>query len=118
MRYSLDQWPHGELSYYLEHDPFVTLKNRYPRFAHSLTPLDTTGDGVNDIMVLMGGYAPNPINDVWITTDGLVWAYVFDIFIFLFLVVTSLNMNTVSPGTPIGHLELGTEPPHLKIPFG
>lgn len=48
--------------------------HRYDRFAHSLTALDTSGDGIYDIMVLMGGYAPNPINDVWITTDGHTWA--------------------------------------------
>jgi hypothetical protein len=46
----------------------------YPRFSHSLTALDTDGDGEDDIMILMGGYAPNPINDIWITTDGLTWA--------------------------------------------
>lgn len=51
-----------------------SMPRRYPRFAHTLTPLDMDHDGVDDVMILMGGYAPSPINDVWITSDGFTWA--------------------------------------------
>jgi len=39
----------------------------WSRFGHSLTTLDWDQDGVDDAMVLMGGFAPEPLNDVWVT---------------------------------------------------
>lgn len=30
-------------------------------------------DGTDDVMILMGGFAPMPMNDVWVTTDGVTW---------------------------------------------
>ena len=48
----------------------------FPRYGHSVNVLDITGDGVDDLMILVGGYAPKPMNDVWITPDGITWAYV------------------------------------------
>ena len=47
----------------------------YERFAHSMDALDLDGDGVTDIMLLAGGYSPEPSNDVWITPDGVTWFY-------------------------------------------
>jgi hypothetical protein len=47
---------------------------RYPRFSHTLNSFDADGDGEADYMLLMGGYAPTPINDVWVTEDGVTWA--------------------------------------------
>ena len=26
-----------------------------------------------ELMVLMGGFAPQPINDIWVTDDGVTW---------------------------------------------
>jgi hypothetical protein len=39
----------------------------WARYGHTLTPFDIDSDGTDDIMVLMGGFAPEPMNDVWIT---------------------------------------------------
>ena len=47
----------------------------YSRFGHSLDKLDLDGDGTYDAMILIGGYSPEPSNDVWISTDGTNWAY-------------------------------------------
>ncbi len=47
----------------------------YTRFGHTLSPVDTDGDGVDDVMMQLGGFAPQPQNDVWITEDGITWAY-------------------------------------------
>ena len=47
----------------------------YSRYAHSLNALDGDGDGTADVMVLAGGFNPEPSNDVWITTDGITWYF-------------------------------------------
>jgi hypothetical protein len=77
MRFSLDQQLHGNSSsnMYLV---FINSERcrfiRYPRYSHTLTSFDVDGDGEGDYMLLMGGYAPTPINDVWVTEDGVTWA--------------------------------------------
>ena len=45
----------------------------YPRYGHTLDPYDIDKDGGDDIMILTGGYAPNTINDVWVTEDSITW---------------------------------------------
>jgi len=47
----------------------------YSRFGHSLNSLDANGDGVEDAMVMVGGFSPEASNDVWITADGSTWAF-------------------------------------------
>ena len=47
----------------------------YPRFGHTLDAIDLDGDGGDDLMVMTGGYAPEPFNDVWATEDGRVWRH-------------------------------------------
>lgn len=47
----------------------------YHRFGHTLTPYDSNGDGIDDMMILMGGFAPQPMNDIWVTLDGYHWTY-------------------------------------------
>lgn len=47
----------------------------YERFGHSLNALDLDGDGEDDIMIMLGGFAPSPANDMWATTDGNNWVY-------------------------------------------
>jgi len=54
----------------------LTSTFRYQRYGHSLDAIDIDGDGVQDIMVLTGGYASSPSNDVWVTEDGSHWMYV------------------------------------------
>jgi len=44
-------------------------------YGHSLDALDTDGDGISDIMVLMGGYEPEESNDVWISPNGSMWYF-------------------------------------------
>jgi hypothetical protein len=51
------------------------MMNRFVRFGHTLNALDLNGDGVDDIMLLMGGYAPIPSNDMWMSEDGVTWMY-------------------------------------------
>ena len=43
---------------------------RYARYAHSLNALKK--DGL-DVMILAGGYASSPSNDLWVTEDGSHW---------------------------------------------
>lgn len=45
----------------------------FKRYGHSLDAVDINGDGISDVMILMGGYSPSPSNDVWITEDGVNW---------------------------------------------
>ena len=47
----------------------------FSRYGHSLDALDTDGDGISDIMVLMGGYEPEESNDVWISPNGSIWHF-------------------------------------------
>lgn len=44
----------------------------YARFGHTLDVLNVTNySGImTEVMVLTGGYTPDPDNDVWITTSG------------------------------------------------
>lgn len=49
------------------------LLRRYERYGHSLTAVDTDGDGKTDMMVLLGGYSSSPSNDQWVTRDGVHW---------------------------------------------
>lgn len=53
-----------------------TIAPWYERHGHTLTALDRDGDGEDDIMVLAGGFAPVPANDVWVTEDGVTWRFV------------------------------------------
>lgn len=46
---------------------------RYQRYGHSLNAIDINDDGEQDLMVLAGGYASSPSNDVWVTEDGKQW---------------------------------------------
>ena len=48
----------------------------YGRYGHSLDGMDGDGDGNLDAMVLLGGFSPNPSNDVWISKDGFDWRFV------------------------------------------
>ncbi len=50
----------------------------YARFGHSLDAITITIVTDNreqeiELMVLMGGYAPGAMNDVWVTEDGETW---------------------------------------------
>jgi hypothetical protein len=47
--------------------------HRYERYGHSLNAVDTDGDGLDDMMVLLGGYSSSPSNDMWVTEDGVHW---------------------------------------------
>jgi hypothetical protein len=47
----------------------------YERHGHSLDAVDVTGDGESDLMVLLGGYAPEPSNDMWVSVDGIWWIF-------------------------------------------
>lgn len=47
----------------------------YERFGHTLDAIDLDGDGVHDYMVQIGGFAPDAMRDMWVTTDGEVWVY-------------------------------------------
>lgn len=51
----------------------TSLRFRYERYGHTLNAVDTDGDGKDDIMILLGGYASSPSNDVWVTTNGVHW---------------------------------------------
>lgn len=44
----------------------------YARFGHTLDVLNATNTSgaQTEVMVLTGGYTPQPDNDVWVTTDG------------------------------------------------
>jgi len=42
----------------------------FSRFAHSLDSVDLDEDGEEDVMILMGGFAPDPFNDVWVSKNG------------------------------------------------
>jgi hypothetical protein len=46
---------------------------RYERYGHTLSSVDTDGDGKEDMMVQLGGFASSPSNDQWVTTDGTHW---------------------------------------------
>lgn len=48
----------------------------YARYGHSLDAIDIDHDGEPDMMILCGGYATSPSNDVWVTLDGIHWMYV------------------------------------------
>jgi hypothetical protein len=48
----------------------------YQRYGHSLSAVDINSDGEKDIMILAGGYAPSPTNDLWVTEDGHHWMFV------------------------------------------
>jgi hypothetical protein len=48
---------------------------RYSRYGHTLAALDGDGDGVDDVLVLAGGFAPLPSNDVWLSHDGVTWRF-------------------------------------------
>ena len=37
--------------------------------------MDTNNDGVDDIMVLIGGYEPVESNDIWISPNGSAWFF-------------------------------------------
>lgn len=45
----------------------------YERYGHSLNAIDIDGDGEDDLMVLAGGFASSPVNDVWVTENGVNW---------------------------------------------
>ncbi|RYY79113.1 hypothetical protein EON63_17415 [archaeon] len=60
-------------SHSLDHTHYAPY--RYARYAHSLDAIDTDGDGKTDMMILMGGFAPYPSNDIWISEDGNNWIF-------------------------------------------
>jgi len=47
----------------------------FARFGHTLTAIDTDNDGINDHMILLGGYTPAPSNDIWVSENGITWVY-------------------------------------------
>jgi hypothetical protein len=48
----------------------------FPRFGHQLNALSgTVYNLAGDVMMLTGGYSPQPSNDIWITPDGNTWYY-------------------------------------------
>lgn len=47
----------------------------FSRYGHSMDAVDTDGDGINDVMVLMGGFNPLPSNDIWISPNGTTWFF-------------------------------------------
>ena len=55
--------------------PRSTVAPWYSRYGHSMDAIDTDGDGEKDILVLMGGFTPIPMNDVWISSNGLSWFF-------------------------------------------
>lgn len=56
---------------------------RYQRYGHSLDAVDINGDGVTDVMIMLGGFASNPSNDQWVSPDGNNWMYGGDVFFVL-----------------------------------
>lgn len=54
-----------------------TLAPWYARFGHSLTTInyETKAGKTAQGMILMGGFTPAPLNDVWFTADGKTWKY-------------------------------------------
>lgn len=56
----------------------------FPRFGHQLNALSgTVYNLATDVMMLTGGYSPQPSNDIWITPDGNTWYYAGTICIYL-----------------------------------
>lgn len=47
----------------------------YARYGHTMNAIDSDGDGEDDMLLLCGGYAPEPMNDVWISEDGITWVF-------------------------------------------
>ncbi|CAM9139251.1 unnamed protein product [Ectocarpus fasciculatus] len=49
----------------------------YARFGHTLDVLQATNHSgvLTELMVLAGGYTPDPDNDVWVTEDGNDWRF-------------------------------------------
>ena len=47
----------------------------YERFGHTLDAIDMDGDGVHDYMIQIGGFSPDAMGDIWLTTDGETWSY-------------------------------------------
>ncbi|CAM9406465.1 unnamed protein product [Chrysoparadoxa australica] len=45
----------------------------YGRFGHTLTVLEAAGG--EEVMVMTGGFTPDPNNDVWVTEDGRDWRF-------------------------------------------
>ena len=53
------------------------------RYGHTLDAVNSnyanaiaTGASTDpDLMIQLGGFGPNPMNDIWITTDGQTWVY-------------------------------------------
>lgn len=66
------------------HAPF------YLRYGHSLDAISIASYGY-ELMLLAGGYAPQPINDQWMSEDGNNWVY--DIYIKLH---TSIDLTKIS----------------------
>ena len=64
------------------------INERYTRYGHSLDALDFNNDGIDDYMILAGGYSPEPSNDVWVTTDGTTWVRNI-----IFPILTFVNLN-------------------------
>ena len=46
----------------------------YSRYGHTLDALDVNEYGY-DVMVQLGGFAPQPMNDQWVTENGINWVY-------------------------------------------
>lgn len=54
---------------------------RYERFGHTMNSIpfpeasrnNSYDIDVEEVMILTGGFSPDPSNDVWITSDGITW---------------------------------------------
>ena len=44
----------------------------------TLDAVDMNGDGVHDFMIQIGGFTPDAMADIWLTTDGETWSYTGD----------------------------------------
>lgn len=59
----------------------------YPRFGHSLTAINQSSYSLTQgVMILTGGYTPQPSNDVWVTPDGITWYYTGLLFSCIFII--------------------------------
>ena len=47
----------------------------FERYGHTLDAVDIDRDGTDDFMIQLGGFSPDPSNDIWITYDGITWSY-------------------------------------------
>ena len=80
----------------------------YARFGHTLDVLNVTDhSGVTvELMILAGGYTPDPDNDVWVTEDGSeswVWLLIAGV---LSLSLCTYGLSTEVPQVPIYNMRM------------